>query len=106
MTPAAALMNQAQLWVFCYSGLSNCLSDSDRHAAQWCLRTINDDRIKLKLALHDGDLSRRGSWLPPPFGTPRRFQTGLLFNTLPPALRRRSHQLIAREGPRSIARSE
>jgi len=40
------------------------------------------------------------------FGTLRQSQSRLLFNTLPPALRGRSHQPIASEGSRSIARSE
>jgi len=30
MTPAATSVNEAWLWVFCYSGLRNCPSDSDR----------------------------------------------------------------------------
>src|SRR4051794_958757 len=74
MTPAAALVNEARLWVFCYSGLCNCPSDLRSSTPQWRSRAINDDRSKL--ALRDGELSQGGSGSHLTFGTPRWSEPG------------------------------
>jgi hypothetical protein len=71
MTPAAALENQAQLWVFCYSGLCNHPGDHDRHPANGTYARSTTTELSL--------LSKRETLLGvvhgchPSFGTPRWF---------------------------------
>src|SRR4051794_11865495 len=105
MTPAAASVNEAWLWVFCYSGLflyrPEPVSPTPRngaHARSTTTESSSLSAIEICLGVAYSSHST--------VGMPRLFEPGLFFKMLLPALRRRSHQPIPREGPCSIARSE
>jgi hypothetical protein len=67
MTPTATSVNEARLWVLAPGLLLP--GDSNRYPARQCLRTIDDDRIKLAPATET--ILGVVPGCHPSFGTPR-----------------------------------